>query len=439
MTTVKITRLVCFLIALPVFLYGQTVKTLSIDEAIRLGLENSKQLKVSGTKLDAAKAKRLQYWNAQIPAVTYTGNYARLSDNVAPFTIRTPTGGETVLNPQILNQFTNRLSVSQVVFAGYRAIRFYESSQFLEKAAALDIDKDKIEVKNNIVAAFYNLYKLQASSNILTENANVLRGRLNDVKNFVKQGTALENDQLKGELAVSQVEMSQIEVQNAIEVANFNLNLMLGLPTDTKIELDKNGLFPEITLSDLGTYLKNIDSRPDIAATDLRRQATAKTVDIAKGGLFPTISVGANAYMNNPNQRVFPQQDNFKGTWDLGVTLTYNFTNLYTGKYQIQEAQANLAQANFVKDQLSDAAKMDINAQYFGYQTALEKIKLIEKTIIQTTENQRVMNNRYKATVSTLSELLDADALLLQAKINLEIAKADAELAYYKLLKAIGK
>ena len=439
MTTVKITRLVCFLIALPVFMYGQTVKMLSIDEAIRLGLENSKQLKVSGTKLDVAKTKRLQYWNAQIPNVMYTGNYARLSDNIAPFTIRTPTGAETVLNPQILNQFTNRLSVSQVVFAGYRAIRFYESSQFLEKAAALDIDKDKIEVKNNIVAAFYNLYKLQASSNILTENAHVLRGRLNDVKNFVKQGTALENDQLKGELAVSQVEMNQMEVKNAIEVANFNLDLMLGLQTDTKIELDKNGLFPEKTLSDLGTYLKNIDSRPDIAATDLRRQATAKTIDIAKGGLFPTISVGANAYMNNPNQRVFPQQDNFKGTWDIGVTLTYNFTNLYTGKYQIQEAQANLAQANFVKDQLSDAVKMDINAQYFGYQTALEKIKLTEKTIVQATENQRVMNNRYKETVSTLSELLDADAMVLQAKINLEINKADAELAYYKLLKAIGK
>ena len=82
---------------------------------------------------------------------------------------------------------------------------------------------------------------------------------------------------------------------------------------------------------------------------------------------------------------------------------------------------------------------MDINAQYFGYQTALGKIKLTQKTITQATENQRVMNNRYRATVSTLSELLDADALLLQAKINLEIAKADAELAYYKLLKAIGK
>ena len=51
MTIIKTTRLVCFFLFLPFFANGQTVKTLSVDEAIRLGLENSKQLKVSETKL----------------------------------------------------------------------------------------------------------------------------------------------------------------------------------------------------------------------------------------------------------------------------------------------------------------------------------------------------------------------------------------------------
>ncbi len=63
----------------------------------------------------------------------------------------------------------------------------------------------------------------------------------------------------------------------------------------------------------------------------------------------------------------------------------------------------------------------------------------MEKTITQTTENQRVMKNRYNNQLSTIGELLDSDFLVLQAKINLETAKADAELAYYKLLKAVGK
>jgi outer membrane protein len=422
-----------FLLIAPFLSFAQTTKTLTLDEAIQLGLSNSKQIKVTGTKLDIAKAKKLQYYNAQIPAVTLNSAYSHLSNNVDPFVL----GAFEV--PQIINQFTNRLSANQIVFSGLRATNFYQSSQFLEKAAALDVDKDKIEVKNNIVAAYYNFYKLGASRDILIENINVLRGRLNDAKNFVKQGTALENDQLKAELAVSQLEMTQKEVNNAIEVANFNLALLLGLPTETKFELDKNTLFSEKTVGDLNSYLSGINSRPDLSASDLRSQAANKMIEVAKGGMYPIVSVGANAYYNNPNQRMFPPAATFKGTWDIGIGLSYNLTNLYTGKYQIQEAQANVAQANLLKDQLSDAAKMEVNSNYFAYQTAIEKIKLMEKAITQTIENQRVMKNRYNSQLSTIGELLDSDFLVLQAKINSETAKADAELAYYKLLKAVGK
>lgn len=421
------------LVLLPFLSFTQTTKTLTLDEAIQLGMSNSKQLKVTGTKLDIAKAKRSQYWNAQIPNVTLNSSYYRLSDNVDPFKL----GAFEI--PQIINQTTNRLSASQIVFSGFRAIRFYESSEFLEKAATLDIDKDKIEVKNNIVSAYLNLYKLTVSQQILAENRNVLRGRLNDIVNFVKQGTALENDQLKAELAVSQIEMSQKEVANSIEANNFNLNLMLGLPTETKLELDTTTLFAEKSVTDLNSYLNGIDARPDIAATNLRGQAASKMVEVAKGGLYPTISVGANAYYNNPNQRLFPPAATFKGTADIGIALSYNLTNLYTGKYQIQEAQANVAQVNWMKSQLSDAAKMEVNNNYYAYQTAVEKIKLTEKTIVQSTENQRVMKNRYNNQLSTIGELLDADFLVLQSKLNLVNTKADAELAYYKLLKAVGK
>jgi outer membrane protein len=417
--------------------FAQTTKTLTLDEAIKLGLGNSKQLKVAGTRLDIAKAKTAQYLNALIPNVTLNSGYSHLSNNVTPFAFRTPAGEFVV--PQVINQFTNRLSANEVVFAGFRPKNLYESSQFLEKAAVLDIDKDKIEIKNNIVAAFYNFYKLLASNDILIENGNTLSGRLKDIKNFVKQGTALENDQLKAELAVAQLELSQKEVRNALEVANFNMAILLGLPTETKFELDKNTLFSEKTVGDLNGYFTGVSSRPDLVASDLRIQAASKSVEIVKGGLYPVISVGANAYLNNPNQRVFPTTAYFKGTWDAGVSLSYNLTNLYTGKFQIQEAEANVTQANLLKNQLSDGAKMEINTNYFAYQSALEKIKLMGKAIIQTTENQRVTKNRFNSQVAMIGELLEADSLVLQSKINLEVAKADAELAYYKLLKAVGK
>ena len=82
---------------------------------------------------------------------------------------------------------------------------------------------------------------------------------------------------------------------------------------------------------------------------------------------------------------------------------------------------------------------MEVGTAYFAYKTAFEKIKLMGKAIVQSTENQRVMKNRYNQQVSTISELLDADFLVLQAKVNQVTAKADAELAYFRFLKAAGK
>ncbi len=419
---------------------SQTTKSLTLEEAVRIGIEASQQIKASGAKLDVAKAKTVQFWNSSLPNVSFNTAYAHLSDNVTPYSFKFPGATEAVvLSPQVINQFTNRLSVQAFVFTGWRAKNFYESSQFLEKAATLDIERDKIDVKNNIVAAFLNLSKLQTSRQVIIESSNVMKGRLGDIKSYVKNGTALENDQLKAEIAVAQLELTAKDFDNAIEVANFNLDLMLGLPTATRIEVDKKMLFEEKTTSELTSYLAMTDSRPDLAAADLRRKATEKSVDIAKGAMLPTISVGGNAYLNNPNQRVFPQQDAFKGTWDLGVQFSYNISSLYTAKAQIQEAQANVALSNTQRQQVSDAAKMEVNSNYYAYQSALEKIKLNEKIIVQVTENQRVTKNRYGAQVALIGEMLEADSMVVQAKLNLEAAKTDAEAAYYKLLKSVGK
>ena len=254
--------------------HSQTTKSLTLDEAVRLGVESSQQLKATSARLDANKSKTTQYRNALLPNVTLNSAYARVSDNITLFSVRFPGATEdVVLNPQVLNQFNNRLSIQETVFTGLRAKNYLESAQFLEKAATLDIERDRIEVKNNIVAAYLNLYKLQVSKSVLEENATVLNGRLTDVRNFVKSGTALENDQLKAEIAVSQLELSTKDVENAIEIANFNMDLMLGLPTDTRIQLDNNTLSEQKDMTSLDAYLKSVDARPDLAAADWRRQA----------------------------------------------------------------------------------------------------------------------------------------------------------------------
>jgi len=421
-----------------------TSPALTLDEAVRMGLAKSYQLKISQAKHEALQAKTSQYWNAAvIPNVSLNSGYTRLSNNVAPFVVSFPDGNggthEQALNPQILNQFTNRLSLQQVLYAGGRGINFYRSTELLEKASALDVEKDRIELKNTIVAAVLNLYKLQMASQILEQNRQVLRSRLTDVEHFVQSGTALENDRFKAELAVNQVESNLEELKNGIATAQFNLRLMLGLDKDAPIVLEQKSLFASKNLLSLDAYLQSVGQRPDLNAAQLRQQASEKSLAIARGNYFPVISIGANYYENRPNQRVFPQQDAFKGTWDAGLTLSFNLSNLYTNKYQVQEAKVNLTQSQAQKALLNENAQVEIAANYYAYQTALSKIALAEKAITQSQENQRISKNQFDAQTTSLTLLLEADFQVIQSQLNLETAKSEAELAYWKLQKAIGQ
>lgn len=420
---------------------AQTEKTLTIDDAVDLGLKNSNQIKISMARLNVVTSKRQQYWNAQLPNVTASAGYTRISDNIETFSVRLPGSTDAVvLNPQILNQYSMRLGAQQTVFSGFRAINFYKSSEFQEKAAASDVDKDKTEVKNLVETTFLNILKLQRTKQILEQNATVFESRKKDAQNFFKSGTGLENDVLKTDLALLQIKTTQSEVENFIKAAKYNLIVLLSLPDDTNLILDeKNAVAEPLTVSDLNAYVKMVDARPEIAATSYRKQASESLLEVAKGNYFPTVGVFGNIFNSNANLRVFPQVDQFKATWELGLTLNYNITNLFTNKYQVNEAKANIDVAQNQRGGLVNIAKTEVSNAFYALQTANDKLELYKQAVTQSIENARVIKNRYNSQISTVTESLDADFQALQAKINLENAVLDSEIARRKLLKTVAK
>ncbi len=415
-------------------------KNLSLSQAIELGISESKQLKISLAKTAAIHARVEQYSFNAIPALTVTTAYSRLSDNIDPFTIQIPGIGEKVLNPVIPNQFVNKASLSQTIFAGLRGVYLLQSTQYLENAAKYDYEKDRVEIKNNIINAYYALYKSMEAKKLVEENKLVLDKRLYDTKNFQSVGLALQNDVLKVELNISNIKQASAEIQSAIDIATYNFNLMLGLPENTVLVLESE---PMLTAKETNTpqdYLAQaVTNRNDLKSSVMRAKSSLKMVSLAKGAYLPIVNAGVNYYYNNPNQRVFPQEAKFKNTWDLGVSLNWNLTTLFTNRYQVNEAKANLKQVDAANDMLNDAVKMDVNASYSQYMLALQKIEITKKAVEQATENQRVIKNQFDSDVKMLSDLLDADFLLLQSKLNQTNAKIDAETAWFKLIKSTGQ
>ncbi|MBI3788385.1 MAG: TolC family protein [Ignavibacteriales bacterium] len=179
--------------------------------------------------------------------------------------------------------------------------------------------------------------------------------------------------------------------------------------------------------------------RPDIQGMEWRVKASDAGVTAAKGGWLPQIFLTGNYYYSRPNQRIFPAKDEFKDTWDVGVSLQFDIWNNLTTLHQTTAAKAQYEQTKDALAVLKDGVTLEVTQSYLNFKQSKQKIELSRLGVEQANENYRVTSEKFKSGLTTNSELLDAEVALLQSKLQLTQALVDYELAQARLEKAIGE
>ena len=131
--------------------------------------------------------------------------------------------------------------------------------------------------------------------------------------------------------------------------------------------------------------------------------------------------------------------DEFKSTWDVSVSLSFDIWNWWQTGYQTTQAQAQLAQAQEGLSMTKDGVTLEVTQSYLAIEEAKQRKIVSEQGVAQAEENYRIMDGKYKQGFAANSELLDAEVALLQARLNLTQSLVDYELAIAQLTKAIGE
>lgn len=412
---------------------------LTITQAVQMGMANSKLLKLDSAKYNQTQTKQAQLSDAALPNVFVTAGYTRLS-NITPLSFQFPNAPEpVVLMPNVPNTYNASIGVREGVFSGWKLKYSEESYNYVTKASLLDVQKDQSEVQLNIMSAYVSFVKLKLSQDIVEQEIIASQKRVEEIKSQHDRGIVTDNDVLKAELYLSNLQLTKSDVDNTILVAQYNLCILLGLPQGTAIQTDTTGMFAAITLAAESSYENDaLANRSEKKAADYRVLASQSNVKVAQSVFYPTVSVGADYVDARPNQRIFPLTDEFRSTWDVGITVSWNLTSLYTGRHGVEDARQVVIQAQMQTAMLDDNIKMEIFQNYSNCQTAINKIAILEQAVKQAEENSRITKARYDQQSALMSEVLDADAALLQARVNLVLQRADAQLSYYKLQQSAG-
>jgi len=414
---------------------AQEKKTLSLNEAIDLGIQSSKQLKISQAKIEEATAALKEAVEKKLPDVKVSGSYLRLSSaNIDLKTKGNNNGGTTSEPPKVSQAMYGIMAVSLPIYSGGRIRYGIESSRFLEKAAMLDAEDDKDEVIQNTIEAFANLFKAKTAVRLVKENLAESQQRTKDFANLEKNGLLARNDLLKAELQSSSTELSLLDAENNLQLANVNMNLMLGLPTTTELVLDTSGIEKKNDSRVLDDYLQvALSNRKDMTAVDLRKKAAESGIKSAKSELYPGLSL-TGGYIAADVPNVF----SVTNAVNIGVGVSYNLGSLWKNKSKVQQAEARVKQLNLTESMMDDNIRLQVNKSYLSVMSYRKKIEVYAKALEQAQENYRIVKNKFDNNLATTTDLLDADVALLQTKLSYTLAKADTFVAYNKLLQTTG-
>lgn len=422
--------------------WTQEKEPMSLESCLRTGLENNRGLEAARAKVQGSRAAADLSAAALLPSLKLSAGYSRLSD-VPPFEMTIPgfpsSRTITIAEP-VLNNSNIKLTVQQPLFTGGRVTGNLKMNRKYYQADSSDYLAQRCQAALNIKILYWRLYQAQKLEELAEENLRILENHLNDVGNLLGQGLATENDRLKVKLQMSNARLMLIDAENNRRAIGLKLNSFIGRPLDAQIEPTSIPDTLEVaSLSPPELIQMALAERQDIAVQKYRREATAAGTIVAKSSWYPQVFVVGNYTYAQPNSRIFPLRDQFDASWDAGVMLSMDLWNWQATKHQVLQAGSLLRQVEDRLALLEDSVRVEITLAVLDVQRAGEKIKVSRSGLAQAQENYRNVKNLFLEGMATNSDLLDAEGLLLQAKVGHTGALVECQIAKDKLNKALGE
>ena len=326
------------------------------------------------------------------------------------------------------------LNLSLPIYTGGKLKFGIISAELLEKASRLDLENQKEAVINNTIEAYANLFKAAQTVSIVKDNLAQSRQREKEFSDLEKNGLLARNDLLKAQLQSSNLDLALLDAENNLQLAQLNMDILLGLPTDTQLAIDSIGLSFNASAMSIQDYLKAATvNRNDLAANKLRIDAADIAVKSTKAELLPNLSLTGGYIAAD-----IPKVLTVTNAINVGVGVSYNIASLWKNKAKVQQAESQAKQLSIQNSIIDDQVTLAVSKNYFDLVSAQKKIQVLQTATEQAKENYRIVNNKYTNSLATLSDLLEADVSNLQANLNYLFAKVDGFVAYNHLLQSAG-
>ena len=410
-------------------------ETLSLEECIDRTLKESDKIKAMQESEAAAKSGKDGTVFSFLPtatldvALTWMPKYnpegyssvdmTTFQPVTVPFPEKSRTLGITVVQP-----ITPLWSVSY----GYKSLETAEDIAKLQRELSED------QLKLQIMSLFYNYQLLNESMEILNETKEQLQKYYEQAKNCYDAGVVDKRSVLKIEIEMTRLDQQIQTVTGNTNLIKRNIGILINKPADS-FELEKKEV-TEKNLSADNSQLEKImtDNRLEYKLLEKSESISEYSEMLAVQPLIPTLALVAGYKKDWDAGSMKPEDTVFIGgqlSWNIGFDWGKTAFDIKQSKHK--KVQTRLENAA-TKKQLS----LQLTQLENDVETKALAIEISKREIESAEENLRIEEDKYKAKMTTETDLLAASVSLRSAKLGLLTAMYEHEVALHTLAITIG-
>ena len=391
---------------------------LDLHDSVQMALENNRTIRQALTDVDTAKWSLSSARRTMGPTLNWAATALR-NDNQ--------------LQNSLGNQYGHELQVGMPLYNGSVKGKIKQARYGLN-AQDLTLEQTKQTIRYTATAAYYQILQDRNLIDVEQESVNTLQEHLDNVNAQYRVGTVAKSDVLASQVQLANAQQALVSAQNNYDIAVSTLNNVIGLPTDTVLDIRDQLKYTkyDLTQDDCTNYA--LDNRADGAAARYAVKVAEAGVDTAKAGYQPTVNAVASKTI--AGDREF--RKNQAESWKAGLQASWDVFDNGLTQASVNSANMALAKAKEAAAQTDDQIRLDVRTAYLGLQAAEKNIQTTSVAVTRAEEDYKIAQVRYSAGVGTNLDVMDANEKLTTARTNYYTALYNYNTSKAALDKAMG-
>lgn len=401
---------------------------LTFEACRQMALERNAQVRTGLNNALSAAETRKAAFTKYFPEVTATGMAFRSNRNMVDI------GLMDIIQISFLRKgHAAGVQFVQPIFMGGQIFNGNQLAEVGEAVAELQLRQSRDDVCKTVSQYFYQIAALEAKQQTLEAAQLTVDSLALNVEAALKAGMTTLNDLLEVNLRKSQFRADSVDLENGLSLARMLLAQYIGVDTTSvNIAYTPMTQVPELPLDLYRIPQAAVTQTAAYGLLEQNLQATRLKEKLALGQNLPQVALGGGLY----HYDVMDLDRSF-GSLFLGVNIP--LSAWWGGSHDMKKARLDRANAQIKLENDSELLQLAMRNAWDDVSAAQRKAQIAYEAIDQARENLRIYQAFYDAGTTTITDLLQAQALLRQTQDRFTEAQAQFNVAVNTYLIATAQ